>query len=105
VFNIITRKTLLEYCKKYLLAEVALLEWYHELVKCDFANFKQLKRTFGNASIVSDNRVVFNIAGNKYRLVVRIIFEYKAVQIKWFGTHAEYDEIDVNNVNFKPKLK
>lgn len=101
MFNIITRKTLLEYAKKYPLAKIALFEWYHELVISDFTSFNELKKVYGNASLVSDNRVVFNIMGNKYRLVVRIVFEFKAIQIKWFGTHSEYDKIDVNNVPYK----
>jgi mRNA interferase HigB len=101
VFNIITRKTLLEYAKKYPLAKIALFEWYHELVISDFTSFNELKKVYGNASLVSDNRVVFNIMGNKYRLVVRIVFEFKAIQIKWFGTHSEYDKIDINNVPYK----
>ena len=101
MFNIITRKTLLEYAKKYPLAKTALLEWYHELVISDFKSFNELKKVYGNANLVSDNRVVFNIMGNKYRLVVRIVFEFKAIQIKWFGTHSEYDKIDVKNVPYK----
>ena len=103
MFNIITRKTLLEYCKKYPSASTALQEWYHELVKADFKNFNDLKKVYGNASLVADDRVVFNIMGNHYRLVVRIVFEFKAIQIKWFGTHAEYDKINVSNVKFKKK--
>lgn len=103
VFNIITRKTLLEYCKKYPSTAVALQEWYHELVHCNFKNFNDLKKVYGNASLVADDRVVFNIMGNKYRLVVRIVFDFKAIQIKWFGTHAEYDKIDVTTISFKKK--
>lgn len=96
MFNIITRATLLYYCRKYPRAETALKEWYHELVMQDFRNFNELKKVYGNASLVSDDRVVFNIMGNQYRLVVRVVFSYKAIQIKWFGTHAEYDQIDVS---------
>jgi len=101
VYNIIARKTLLEYCKKHPAAATALQEWYHELVRCDFKNFNDLKKMYGNASLVADDRVVFNIMGNKYRLVVRIVFEFKAIQIKWFGTHAEYDKIDVTIIKYK----
>ena len=103
MFNIITRKTLLEYCKKYPAAAIALQEWYHKMVRCDFQNFNELKKVYGNASLVADDRVIFNIMGNKYRLVVRIVFEFKAIQIKWFGTHTEYDKIDVTNVQFKKR--
>jgi len=103
VFNIIARKTLLEYCKKYPEAAVALQEWYYELLKSEFKNFNELKKVYGNASLVGDDRVIFNIMGNKYRLVVRIVFEYKAIQVKWFGTHVEYDKTDVLVVKFKKK--
>jgi len=103
VFNIITRQTLLEYCKKYPKAATALQEWYHEMANCDFKNFNELKQVYGNASLVADDRVVFNIMGNSYRLVVRIVFDFKAIQVKWFGTHAEYDKIDVTLVQNKKK--
>lgn len=103
MFNIITRKTLLDYCKKYPAASTALQEWYHELVNSGFKNFNELKRVYGNVSVVADDRVVFNIIGNKYRLVVRIVFDFKVVQIKWFGTHAEYDKIDVTTIQYSKK--
>lgn len=104
MFNIITRKTLLEYCKLYPGAAIALQEWYYELVRGDFKNFNELKQVYGNASLVGDDRVVFNIMGNKYRLVVRIVFDFKAIQIKWFGTHVDYDKIDVTIIQPKKKL-
>lgn len=103
MFNIIARKTLLAYCKKYPQAKNALYEWYNELLRSDFKNFNELKKIYGNASLVGDDRVVFNIGGNKYRLVVRIVFEYKAIQVKWFGTHTEYDKIDVTKIKFSEK--
>lgn len=101
MFNIIAHKTLLDYCKKYPEAAPALQAWYHELSKKDFENFNSLKGIYGNASIVGDDRVVFNILGNKYRLFVRIVFDYKTIQIKWFGTHKEYDKIEVKTMKFK----
>ncbi|WP_031528135.1 type II toxin-antitoxin system HigB family toxin [Dyadobacter crusticola] len=102
MFNIIARHTLLTYCELHPNATNALREWYSQKIKSDFTNFHQVKALFGNASLVGDNRVVFNIMGNHYRLVVRIVFEYKTIQIKWFGTHAEYDKIDVKTINYKP---
>lgn len=89
MFNIIARRTLLEYCKIYPDAATALSEWYFELLYCKFINFNELKKVYGSASLVGDDRVVFNIMGNKYRLVVRVVFEFKAIQIKWFGAHSE----------------
>ena len=101
VFNIIARKTLLEYCKEYPEAAHSLMEWYHELVAREFRNFNELRREYGNTSTVGDDRVVFNISGNKYRLVVRVVFEIKTIQVKWFGSHKEYDKIDVKTIKYK----
>lgn len=103
MLNIITRKTLLEYCTNYPEASSALQEWYHGLVKYGFKNFNELKEIYGNASLVGDDRVVFNIMGNKYRLVVRLVFDFKVVQIKWFGSHSEYDRINVSTVQYKKR--
>ncbi len=103
MFNVIARKTLLNYCKKYPDAASALLEWYHEMIAQRFFNFNGLKKKYGNASLVGDDRVVFNILGNKFRLVVRVVFEFKTIQVKWFGTHKEYDEIDVKQIKHKKK--
>jgi len=83
------------------MASTALFEWYHEMIITEFKNFNEPKNVYGNASVVSDDRVVFNIIGNKYRLIVRIVFDFKAIQIKWFGTHAEYDKIDASNIQYK----
>jgi mRNA interferase HigB len=83
------------------MARTALFEWYHELVISDFKNFNELKKVYGKVSLVSDDSAVFNIMGNKYRLVVRMVFEFKVIQIKWFGTHSEYDKIDVKTIQYK----
>ena len=103
MFNIITRKSLLQYCSKFPLAATPLQEWYYELINSNFKTFNELKLVYANASLVSDDRVVFNIMGNRFRLVVRIVFEYKVIQIKWFGTHAQYDKIDVKTIQNKKK--
>ena len=101
MFNIIARKTLLDYCKRYPEAAGALQEWYYELLRSNFKSFNELKKVYTNASLIGDDRVIFNIMGNKFRLLVRVSFDYRAIQIKWFGTHAEYDRIDVKKINFK----
>jgi mRNA interferase HigB len=75
----------LEYCKKYPEAATALQEWYYELARAEFRNFNDLRKVYGNASIVGDDRVIFNIMGNKYRLVVRKVFEFKAIRVKWLA--------------------
>lgn len=101
VFNIISRPTLLAYCRLYPAAAVALQQWYVELYNHDFGSFNELKATYASASLVGDHRVVFNIMGNKYRLIVRCLFAFKTIQIKWFGTHSEYDKIDVATIKFR----
>ena len=103
MFNIIARRTLNEYAASFPEARVALQGWYYELAEADFKNFNELKKVYPNASVVADGRVVFNICGNKYRLVVRINFKFKAIQVKWFGPHVQYDNINVETVNFKKK--
>ena len=65
MFNIIARRILLAYAKQYPEAANALWEWYHELLREDFKNFQELKNKYGHASLVGDDRVVFNIVGNK----------------------------------------
>ncbi len=101
MFNIITRRTLNDYRTRYPEAAQALQKWYIELKGGNFSSMNDLKTVYGNASVVSDNRVVFNIHGNKYRLIIRINFQYKAIQIKWFGTHADYDKIDAATISYK----
>ncbi len=103
MFNIIARKTLLAYANQYPDAANALWEWYYEMLNQNFRSFQELKSKYGHASLVGDDRVVFNIVGNKYRLVVRLVFDFKVIQIKWFGAHSEYDAIQVKTVKFKKK--
>ena len=65
--KILVKKTILHYTEKYPIAKMQLLIWYNEFTKYDFRNFNELKRVYGNASIVNDERVVFNIKGNDFR--------------------------------------
>jgi len=74
------------------------LAWYRHTLHADWGSPNDVKRDFGNASILKDGRVVFNIAGNKYRLVVWINYAYRVVYIRFIGTHAQYDKIDVQTI-------
>jgi len=74
------------------------LAWYRHTLHADWSSPGDVKQDFGNASILKDGRVVFNIAGNKYRLVVWINYAYRVVYIRFIGTHAQYDKIDVQTV-------
>jgi mRNA interferase HigB len=66
-----------------------------------FANFNELKSVYTSASLIADEKVVFNIKGNDFGLVVQFSFTFKSIQIKWFRMHKEYDKIDVKTINFK----
>ena len=89
--NVIVKRAILYYVDKYPQIHTPLLTWYNEFLKEEFKNFNELKATYGNASIVGKNRVVFNIKGNAYRLIVSINFKQLAAYVIWFGTHKEYD--------------
>jgi mRNA interferase HigB len=79
-------------------AEEPLLAWYREVEKEDWSEPAQVKEKYRNASIVKGNRVVFNIKGNDYRLVVRINYPYRMIYVRFVGTHAEYDRVNVEEV-------
>jgi mRNA interferase HigB len=72
--------------------------WYRHTLKADWSSPAEVKADFRNASILKDGRVVFNIAGNKYRLVVWINYPYRVVYIRFIGTHTQYDKIDVQTI-------
>ena len=101
--RIIKEKTLSEYCKtdKYTAATNALKAWTNEVRYSDWENSSELKSKFRNASILSSKRVVFNIKGNEYRLIVDIEYKLKIVFVVWFGTHAEYDRIDAKKIRYE----
>ena len=74
------------------------LAWYRHALRADWATPTDVKQDLRNASILKDGRVVFNIAGNKYRLVVWINYAYRVVYIRFIGTHAQYDKIDAQPI-------
>jgi len=76
----------------------ALDAWFDEVKKARWTGTADVKRGYATASVISEDRIVFNIKGNAYRLVVAVDFEKGIVWIKWIGTHNDYDNIDVNEV-------
>jgi mRNA interferase HigB len=102
--KILVKKTILYYVKVYPLAEIPLLVWFHDFSKIKFDNFNKLKSVYGSASVVANNRVVFNIKGNDFRLVVSVNFIQQACYVIWFGTHKEYDKINVETIAFDTKI-
>lgn len=103
--RIIARRTLREFVgnlagqKDQPAVKAALDAWFDEVSKADWASTADVKRLYATASIVSAERIVFNIKGNDYRLVVSVDFEKGIVWIKWIGTHRAYDKIDVTEVD------
>jgi len=79
-------------------AKSALLTWSGLIRRADWTSPADVKRDFGNASILQGGRVIFNIAGNKYRLVVKINYPYRVVYIRFIGTHTQYDAIDAQTI-------
>jgi mRNA interferase HigB len=79
-------------------ARRALQDWHAQVQHADWASPSDVKRSYGDASILKGSRVVFNICGNKYRLIVKINYPYRVVYVRFVGTHAEYDAVDAENV-------
>ena len=79
-------------------AREPVLAWYRHVLRADWHSPAEVKMDFGTASILRDGRVVFNIAGNKYRLVVWINYPYRVVYVRFIGTHAQYDKIDAQTI-------
>ena len=75
-----------------------LLAWYKEAENADWDTPTTVKSRYPNASVIRNNRVVFNIKGNDYRLVVHINYSYRSVYVRFLGTHAEYDRVDAAEV-------
>jgi mRNA interferase HigB len=98
--RIIAIKTLRDYWKEFPLAEQALLAWYQEVENAQWNNPNELKEQYRGASILNDKRVVFNINGNNFRLVVDVEYKLKIVFIVWFGTHNQYDKIDIKTIGY-----
>jgi mRNA interferase HigB len=104
--RIIARKTLRQFVEKLRgskdqkAVKSALEAWFHEVLHANWNTPADVLKAYANASIVGPDRVVFNIKGNDYRLVVAINYRRQIVFIKWLGTHADYDKIDVKTVRY-----
>lgn len=96
--RIIAKRTLRAFWKRYPKAKGPLEAWHQEVAHADWATPSALKSHFRSASMLPGNRVAFNIAGNQYRLIVKINYPYRIVYIRFVGTHAHYDAIDVMTI-------
>lgn len=93
--RVIAKKILREFWTQHNDCEEQLKSWYREALKGVWKNSNEIKIDYPSASILGENRVVFNIKGNNYRLVVKINYPYQIMWIRFVGTHKEYDKIDV----------
>ena len=98
--RVVSRNTLKTFWEQssYQDSEEALKAWYSEAKKADWKTPQDIKNKYRNASIVGNNRVVFNIHGNKYRLVVAVNYNFAMCYIRFIGTHKEYDQINVETI-------
>ncbi|MDX2247518.1 MAG: type II toxin-antitoxin system HigB family toxin [Bacteroidia bacterium] len=98
--RVIAVSTLRKFWEKHSNSEEPLKAWYDEVIHSEWTNSNELKTTYKSASIINSKRVVFNIKGNDYRLVVDIEYRLKIIFIVWVGTHGEYDKIDVKAIDY-----
>ncbi len=96
--RIFAKSTLRKFWEKHAETEQYIKTWYDTAMCSERRDPNDIKRTYANASILKNSRVVFNIKGNDYKLVAKINFEKQWLFVRFIGTHAEYDKIDANNI-------
>jgi mRNA interferase HigB len=96
--RIIAKKTLREFWEHHTDAQQSLQAWYADVQQADWKLPSDVKSEYRSVSFIANNRAVFNIKGNKYRVIVAIHYEYRIVYIRFVGTHAEYDAVDAATV-------
>jgi len=95
---IISKSILVEFGYRHADAIRPLNKWYEKTKKADWKNFPEMKGTFNSVDVVGNDRYVFNIKGNNYRLVAMIFFDIRTIYIRFVGTHSEYDKIDCSKI-------
>ncbi|MBY5590108.1 type II toxin-antitoxin system HigB family toxin [Rhizobium leguminosarum] len=97
--QIIAKSTLRAFWERHPRARTSLSVWYSTVIRAEWTGPSDIKTMFGaNVDFVGDNRIIFDIGGNNYRLIVHVAYRYRRVLIKFVGTHAEYDRIDPETV-------
>lgn len=96
--RIIARSAIVQFYTIHPEAKTALEEWFWKTRKAEWTSFADMRQTFGSADGVGNQRYVFNIHGNSFRLVAVVKFTIRTVFIRFVGTHAEYDRVDVQNI-------
>ncbi len=96
--RVISKKPLREFWESYPDSEDQLKAWHSEAKDAEWHTPADVKAKYGAASILKDSRVVFNICGNKYRLIVKVNYQYEVIYIRFIGTHKQYDAIDAETI-------
>ncbi len=96
--RVIAKKTIRDFWTKHADCEQQLKAWHDEAINSIWKTPNDIKRDYPSASFLEDNRVVFNIKGNKYRLIVKINYRFGMVWIRFIGTHSQYDQIDATTI-------
>lgn len=96
--RIIAKRTLKEYWTAHANCRKELEEWYALAIKANWSSPRDVKNVFPKASVVGNNRVVFNIVGNNYRLIVKFAYKSRIGFIRFIGTHSEYDKVDAESI-------
>lgn len=96
--RVIARRTLREYWERHPQAAQPLKAWFREAAASDWAGPEDVKRRYRHASILRGNRVVFNIGGNRYRLVVQVNYDFRIIYVRFVGSHEEYDKVDAGTI-------
>ena len=96
--NVISKRTLIKFYEEHADAKTALEVWHSDARKSEWKTPEDIKQFYASASFLKDNRVVFNIKGNDYRLIVHIDYLRKIVRVKFIGTHAQYDKINAEDI-------
>jgi len=100
--RILARPALEAFWLQHVDARAPLQEWYDEVRRAQWHSPHDIKAMYASASFVGNNRVVFNIKGNSYRLIVAVAYAFQLVFIKFIGTHAQYEQLDAATVEYKP---
>lgn len=96
--RVIAKKILREFWERHNDCEQQLKSWFQEASKAEWTNPNEIKTEYPSASIIGNDRIVFNIKGNSYRLIVKVNFDYQMVWIRFVGTHSEYDKVNAKTI-------
>ena len=98
---VVSKSALRDFAEKYPDAANAVIKWHEVVCSADWKNFSEMKKSFNSVDAVGNDRYVFNLRGNHFRLIAPIIFKVRTVFILYVGTHRDYDQLDASSITFK----